>query len=131
MDKTIFEQYKQFVEGVTSEASMNTDVMIDRILELNKQINVARMDTACKGLAGEAGEINDLWKKILFHGKPLNDENIEKMKAEVGDMFWYLLHLCVILDISFEDAMISNIKKLETRYPGGKFSIERSENRII
>jgi len=131
MNKSIFEQYKTFVEGVTSEASMNTDALVARIQELDKQINVARMDTACKGLAGEAGEINDLWKKILFHGKPLNDENIEKMKAEVGDMFWYLLHLCVILDISFEDAMVSNIKKLETRYPGGKFSIERSENRII
>ena len=131
MDKSIFEQYRTFVEGVTSEESMNTNAMIDRILELDKRINVARMDTACNGIAGESGEINDLWKKIKFHGKPLNDENIEKMKAEVGDMFWYLLHLCVILDISFEDAMISNIKKLETRYPGGKFSIERSENRII
>lgn len=131
MTDNFFNQYRTFVEGVTSPSSMNTDVLIKRIEELEKQLNVARMSTACIGIAGEAGEINDLWKKILFHGKPLNDENIEKMKSEVGDMFWYLLHICVELDISFEDAMISNIKKLETRYPGGKFSIERSENRII
>jgi len=127
----IFEQYKTFVEGVTSEASINTDSMIDRIKELDKQVNVARMNTACIGIAGESGEINDLWKKILFHKKPLNDENIEKMKSEIGDMFWYLLHICVELNISFEDAMIANIKKLESRYPGGKFSVERSENRIV
>ena len=125
----LFEQYKTFVEGVTSGASGDTDTFIERLQELNKSFNVARMDTACAGVAGEAGEINDLWKKIKFHGKPWNDENKAKMVAEVGDMFWYLLHLCVVLDISFEQAMVDNVKKLEARYPGGKFSIERSENR--
>ena len=125
----LFEQYKKFVEGVTSETSSNTDVFISRLTELNNEINVARMDTACAGIAGEAGEINDLWKKIKFHGKPWNEENKAKMAAEAGDMFWYLLHLCVVLGISFEDAMLANIKKLEARYPGGTFSIERSENR--
>jgi len=125
----LFNQYKMFVEGVTSETSSDTEAFIDRLKELDKSFNVAKMDTACAGVAGEAGEISDLWKKIKFHGKPWNDENKAKMAAEVGDMFWYLLHLCVVLDISFEDAMISNIKKLEARYPGGKFSIERSENR--
>lgn len=125
----LFEQYKTFVEGVTSNESADSFLFFKRMQELDKQFNVAKMDTACAGVAGEAGEINDLWKKIKFHGKPWNDENKAKMAAEVGDMFWYLLHLCVVLDISFEDAMIANIKKLEARYPGGKFSIERSENR--
>ena len=127
--KTLFEQYRKFVEGVTSEVSSNTDALMARLDELNEEFNVARMDTACAGIAGEAGEINDLWKKIKFHGKPWNEENKAKMAAEAGDMFWYLLHLCAVLDISFEDAILANIKKLEARYPGGTFSIERSENR--
>ena len=125
----LFNNYKTFVEGVTSGASGDTEIFIERLKELNQYFNVARMDTACSGIAGEAGEINDLWKKIKFHGKPWNEENRLKMIAEVGDMFWYLLHLCVQLDIDFEEAMKKNIGKLQARYPGGTFSIERSENR--
>ena len=30
-----------------------------------------------------------------------------------------------------QKVLLDNIKKLETRYPGGKFSVERSEDRIV
>ena len=127
--KDLFKQYKTFVEGVTSGVSNDSNAFMERLKELNTHFNVARMDTACAGIAGEAGEINDLWKKIKFHGKPWNEENKAKMVAEVGDMFWYLMHICIQLDIDFEEAMLNNIEKLEARFPGGKFSIDRSENR--
>jgi hypothetical protein len=29
------------------------------------------------------------------------------------------------------EVLLENIKKLETRYPGGKFNVEYSENRIV
>jgi len=125
-----FEQYQQFVEGVTSDTSKNTELLISRIRELEELgINFAEMDTAVKGIGGEAGEICDLWKKICYHGKPWNDENREKMISEFSDMFWYMAKGMQCVDITLEEVIQYNIDKLVARYPGGKFSIERSENR--
>ena len=33
------------------------------------------------------------------------------------------------LDVSFDEVVERNVKKLESRYPGGKFDINHSENR--
>lgn len=123
----IFDNYKIFVNGVTSETSTDTEKLIQRMRELG--INFAKMDTACSGIAGEAGEINDLWKKIKYHGKPWNEENRQKMIDECGDMYWYLSHLMECLDVTVEEVLEKNITKLQSRYPGGVFSIHRSENR--
>ena len=42
---------------------------------------------ATLGLCGETGEFADLIKKYLFQGHP---QNLEKIKAELGDILWYL-----------------------------------------
>lgn len=126
----MFKQYIEFVDGVTSEPSKNTQKLIERILELEETgLNVARMTAGAAGMAGEAGEIADLWKKVLLHGKPWNEENKAKMESEIGDCFWYLMQLCMALRVDPEEVIEKNIEKLQSRYPGGKFSIERSENR--
>lgn len=126
----MFKQYIEFVDGVTSEPSKNTQKLIERINELEETgLNVARMVTGAAGMAGEAGEIADLWKKVLLHGKPWNEENKAKMESEIGDCFWYLMQLCMALQVDPEEIIEKNVEKLQSRYPGGKFSIERSENR--
>jgi len=126
----MLERYIEFVDGVTSETSKDTQKFIERIEELEKSgLNVARMATGAAGMAGEAGEIADLWKKILFHGKPWNDENKAKMESEIGDCFWYLMQLCIALQIDPEDVISKNVDKLVSRFPGGRFSIDRAENR--
>jgi len=125
----VFTQYKQFVNGVTSEDSLNNEKFIERVMELNKSIPFSKMDTAVSGIAGEAGEIADLWKKIKFHGKPYNDENRDKMISELGDMFWYLSHAMECLGVDVEDVLDRNVEKLQSRYPGSKFTIDASENR--
>ena len=33
------------------------------------------------------------------------------------------------LDVSFDDVIATNVKKLEKRYPGGSFDVFYSENR--
>ena len=33
------------------------------------------------------------------------------------------------LDIPFDDVIIRNVEKLEKRYPGGPFDVEKSEKR--
>lgn len=77
------------------------------------------------GLAGEAGEVGDIIKKHLFHGHPLDRENL---KDELGDVLWYLSNLANSVDISLQDIADHNIEKLYARYPEG-FSEERSINR--
>jgi hypothetical protein len=42
---------------------------------------------------------------------------------------WYVAQACMALDISFDEVIERNIKKLEKRYPGGSFDIHDSENR--
>lgn len=129
---TIFDQYGDFVNGVTSDASKNNNKFIERIQELEADgVDVARLTTAALGLGGESGEVIDLVKKILFHGKPYTDENRDKLVDEAGDILWYWMNLCIALGADGEKVLLDNIKKLETRYPGGKFSIERSEDRIV
>ena len=42
---------------------------------------------------------------------------------------WYVAQACMALDVPFDDVIRGNVKKLEKRYPGGSFSVEKSEVR--
>lgn len=66
------------------------------------------------GLSGEAGEVTDYLKKVLFHGKTMN---VEHLKAELGDVLWYTAFLCETLELSMQDVATANIVKLKKRYP--------------
>lgn len=46
-----------------------------------------RLNLACMGLCGEAGELYDLAKKVHGHGHPLDRD---RLAAEAGDFLWYL-----------------------------------------
>lgn len=123
-------KYKTFVDGVTSPASKDIMEYIEAIARLNDEgCNIARLDTAFTGLCSESGEANDLVKKLKFHGKKWSPEIREHLIKELGDVAWYWAQACLALDVDPEDVLIANVKKLEARYPGGKFSIEKSENR--
>jgi NTP pyrophosphatase (non-canonical NTP hydrolase) len=130
MDKTILTNYQTFVDGVTSDVSKNDELYIARIRELSaKGIQVARLTTAGIGLASEGGEFNEIVKKILFHGKEYNEDNVFHMKRELGDIMWYWINACIALGIDPNEVIEENVRKLEARYPGGKFSVWYSENR--
>lgn len=77
------------------------------------------------GLAGEAGEVVDLIKKVLHHGKPLDREKLIK---EMGDVRWYLEYLAATVGVTMEEIEAANTAKLEARYPNG-FSHEAANNR--
>lgn len=85
----------------------------------------ARMLNAAMGMAGEAGEIVDDFKKYLFHGHPFDVERFEK---EVGDILWYAAQMARGLGTSLDEVARKNIEKLRRRYPDG-FSSEASINR--
>lgn len=68
------------------------------------------------GLAGEAGEVADSIKKMVFHRHGV--KRAELMK-ELGDVLWYVAALCTRLDVSLGEVMERNIAKLRVRYPDG------------
>ena len=126
------EKYSKFVEAVTSRESNNYDYLAPRINELRNgdpNINPSLLLTACLGMAAEAGEFIEIPKKIFFQGKPLTDENIFHMKRELGDIMWYWFNACRALDLDPNEGIAENVKKLESRYPGGTFDPYYSENR--
>lgn len=86
------------------------------------------MLNAALGLTGEAGEVADTVKKVIFHDKPLDRDHLI---AELGDICWYLNLMIHALGTSWDEVMERNIKKLETRYPDLRFDAGRANNRDV
>lgn len=68
------------------------------------------------GLAGETGEVIDVLKKILFHGKPLDRT---ELMSEIGDVLFYLDWLASLHGMTLQEVADANIIKLLKRYPDG------------
>ena len=125
-----FKKYEQFVDAVTSDSSKDFVALADRLVELDRQgANIERLTTAAVGMSAESGEFLEIIKKMVFQGKPWTNDNREHLIIELGDVMWYVAQACMALDISFDEVIKGNIKKLEKRYPGGHFDISDSENR--
>ena len=122
-------KYIRFVSKVTSEESKNGVAFINRLRDLEEQSDIHRLLTAAVGISAEGGEFMEIVKKIIFQGKPYNEDNINHLKIELGDVLWYVAQACIALDISLDDICDMNVKKLESRYPEGHFSEFYSENR--
>jgi NTP pyrophosphatase (non-canonical NTP hydrolase) len=135
-------RYQEFVEKVTSEPSndlttfMDTLDRIDANYELfdgemrhGPDVNVPLLLTAALGMAAETGEFCEIPKKIFFQGKALNEEAVFHMKRELGDVMWYWINACRALNLDPNDVIAENVRKLESRYPGGSFDPYYSENR--
>ena len=131
MSKQIdFERYEKFVDAVTSDASTDFVALSDRLVELDeKGANIERLLTAGVGINAEGGEFLEIVKKMIFQGKPFNEDNREHMIIELGDLMWYAAQACMALEVSFDEVIARNVKKLEKRYPGGSFDVYYSENR--
>ncbi len=127
-----FDKYTDFVDAVTSDSSKDFVALADRLGELDREgANIERLTTAGVGLAAESGEFLEIVKKMVFQGKPWNDDNREHLIIELGDVMWYVANACKALDVSFDDVIRGNVRKLEKRYPGGSFSVEKSEVRAV
>jgi len=125
-------RYQNFVQAVTSEASEDLEVLITRLRVLQSsepQLNVSLLLTAGIGLASEAGEFDELVKKCAFQGKPWNEETRHHMFRELGDIAWYWVSACRAIGVDPNEVIEENVRKLESRYPGGAFDVHYSENR--
>jgi len=131
MSKKIdFAKYQNFVDEVTSDASKDFLSLSDRLVELDeKGANIERLLTAGVGINAEAGEFLEIVKKMIFQGKPWNEDNRRHLIIELGDVMWYVAQACMALDVSFDDVISQNVEKLLKRYPEGAFDVFYSENR--
>ena len=122
-------KYVKFVNQVTSDESKNHVAFINRIRDLEETSEMHRLLTAAVGMSAEGGEFMEIVKKMIFQGKPYNDDNVRHLKIELGDILWYVAQACMALDISLDEITDMNIDKLSKRFPDGHFSEYYSENR--
>ena len=77
-------EYRGFVNDLTSDASKNIDAFQARITELhNAGADVPRLLTAAIGMSSEGGEFSEIVKKIVFQGKEYNHENVHHMRSGI------------------------------------------------
>ncbi len=132
LSKVDLNKYKEFVQEVTSKESNQLSEMFYATKELeakNPKVNMSLLLTGGIGLSSETGEFNEIIKKCIFQGKPLNDETVFHCKRELGDIMWYWISSCRALGLDPNEVIEENVNKLKARYPGGEFDVHYSENR--
>jgi len=136
-------KYKEFVEKVTSDESNDPNRLYGRMgylsgyahrvvedkVQNEAPINIALALTGGIGLSSETGELNEIFKKVLFQGKPWNEDVRFHLKRELGDIIWYWINTCRALDLDPNEVIEENVEKLKSRYPDGEFDVHYSENR--
>lgn len=81
------------------------------------------------GVAGEAGEVVEKWKKIVAYddGK-VSEERLAELSKELADVVWYIAVMAHSLGLSFDDIMQQNVEKLKSRKERGVIA-GRGDNR--
>ena len=134
MNKVDLNAYMDFVREVTSNESLSSLQMYNRIIDIETteskmKVNMALLMTGAIGISAEGGEFMEIVKKCVFQGKPMDEDTQFHAKRELGDIMWYWMNSCSALGIDPNDVIAENVKKLEKRYPGGSFDPYYSENR--
>jgi len=125
-----FAKYSKFVDAVTSDESKDFLALSDRLVALDeKGANIERLMTGAIGINAEGGEVMEIVKKLVFQGKPWNEETRQHLLKELGDTMWYVTQCLMALESSYDEIIEINVNKLEKRYPGGAFDPYYSENR--
>ena len=132
MDSKEVTAHREFVNSVTSEVTVDSDLFMDRLAGFQdgdaKWTEPQRLLTGSIGICSEGGELLDIVKKILFQGKEPTPELREKIKLELGDVMWYVQQVLIWSSWTLEEVLAENTKKLTGRFPEG-FSVDKSENR--
>jgi len=88
-------------------------------------IDVDRVMCSALGASGEAGELANKIKKLIYHEHCFAQLEI---REEIGDVLWYLAELCTAFGWDMGTIAEENLSKLSERYPDG-FTVEDSINR--
>lgn len=75
------------------------------------------IQNAVLGLAGEAGETADQVKKMLYHSVKPGEHHRDKLRYELGDVYYYLLKFQELMGFTTEEILEANLEKLSSRHP--------------
>lgn len=78
--------------------------------------SMKRLVSSALGLAGESGEVVELIKKQIGHGREMDTE---KLCAELGDLISYVSDIATLYGLKLSTVAQTNIEKLAARYPNG------------
>jgi NTP pyrophosphatase (non-canonical NTP hydrolase) len=67
------------------------------------------------GLNGESGEVAELVKRVYRDG----NYNVDSLKKELGDVFWYLSRIATWAGLSMQDVIDTNVAKITDRHERG------------
>lgn len=65
------------------------------------------------GIIGEVGEVIDCIKKSMRDEVQIDREHL---KEELGDVLWYICNIATDYNISIDDVIDVNVKKIRRRY---------------
>lgn len=88
-----------------------------------EQLHVWHMAT---GVSGEAGELLDAVKKHVVYQK---DADLQNVKEELGDLFFYAVNLMASFGFTLEEVLKANMQKLSKRYASGSYSNQQAQER--
>lgn len=79
-----------------------------------------RISYAASGLASEAGELNNKWKKVIRDKRgALDAQTREALVSELGDVLWYIADMASQLGVRLADVAQRNTRKLADRQDRG------------
>lgn len=105
----------------------DTAIYQSSIMEIIERLTVHDMRSllnvnyVAQGLAGEAGEVSSLVKKLMRDkgGDIRNTDFQREMCKELGDCMWYISQMCNELNIDLGVIMEYNLEKLQGRKDRG------------
>ena len=77
------------------------------------------MEYLMLGLANEVGEVLGKYKKYLRGDAMVQQDFETKLVDELGDVMWYFVRICDMLDVTLYEVMTRNIDKLSQRVEKG------------
>lgn len=99
--------------------------VVEILLERGYPVSDLMLLNGALGLGGESGEVEDIVKKFVFQGHPLDKAHIAE---ELGDVAWYLAVAAHSIGYDMDTVLQMNVDKLWARYPNG-FDAEHSLRR--
>lgn len=116
---------KEYVELAMRTNDGRCKERLQSKIDSNMLVDISEVLNVSLGLSGEVGELNDMVKKFIYHGTPMDEAHFKK---EMGDILWYLALMCHACGYDLDTIMEMNIDKLKARYPEG-FDIHKANNR--
>ena len=67
-EQATFDEYGKFVQSTTSDESLSTETLVNRLMELHVKHDAqfSQLLTASIGMQAESGEFSEVIKKIIF-----------------------------------------------------------------